>query len=129
MIHDKPTFRVLVVDDELLIRWSINETLTVCGYSVLEAPDGATAVRTLTESAPPIDVILLDYRLPDSKELALLATIRRLAPTTPVILMTAFGTPEIIEGAVTLGVSRVLNKPFDLHELPAFIRDARVPTP
>jgi two-component system response regulator AtoC len=129
MIHDKPTFRVLVVEDELLIRWSINETLTMCGYSVLEAPDGATAVRTLTESAPPIDVILLDYRLPDSKELALLATIRRLAPTTPVILMTAFGTPEIVEGAMTLGVSRVLNKPFDLHDLPAFIQDARVPTP
>jgi DNA-binding NtrC family response regulator len=127
MTRDKPALHVLVVDDERLIRWSINETLTRCGYTVVEAVDGASAVRTLMESAPPIDVILLDYRLSDSKDLEPLATIRRLAPSTPVIMMTAFGTPEMVDGAINLGVSRVLDKPFDLHKLPAFIRDARVP--
>src|SRR6266542_6592338 len=110
--------RVLVVDDEFLIRWSINQTLTQSGHTVVEAPDGATAVRTLTDAAAPIDLVLLDYRLPDSNGVTLLATIRRLAPDSPVIMMTAFGTPEVIKGALDLGVSQVLSKPFEMHDLP-----------
>ena len=115
--------RVLVVDDEFLIRWSINQTLTQSGHTVVEAPDGATAVRTLTDAAAPIDLVLLDYRLPDSNGLTLLATIRRLAPDSPVIMMTAFGTPEVIKGALDLGVSQVLSKPFEMHDLPQLVRE------
>jgi DNA-binding response OmpR family regulator len=115
--------RVLVVDDEFLIRWSINQTLTQSGHTVVEAPDGASAVRTLTDAAAPIDLVLLDYRLPDSNGLTLLATIRRLAPNSPVIMMTAFGTPEVIKGALDLGVSQVLSKPFEMHDLPQLVRE------
>src|SRR5207249_1615367 len=89
-----PILRVLVVDDESLIRWSIAETLADAGHTVIEAGDGATAVQALTASAEPVDAVLLDYRLPDSNDLALLANIRRLSPHSPVILMTAYGTPE-----------------------------------
>jgi DNA-binding response OmpR family regulator len=123
MTQPPPPLRVLVVEDEFLIRWSINETLTQSGHMVVEAPDGASAVRTLTDAVDPIDLVLLDYRLPDSNDLTLLATIRRLAPHSPVIMMTAFGTPEVIKGALDLGVSQVLNKPFEMHDLPALVRE------
>ncbi len=119
-----PTLRVLVVEDELLIRWSIAETLAQAGHTVIEAEDGATAVRTLTGAAEPVDVVVLDYRLPDSEDLTLLANIRRLSPQSAVILMTAYGTPEVTRGALDLGVYRVISKPFEMHDLEALIRQA-----
>ena len=61
--------------------------------------------------------MFLDYRLPDSNDLTLLANIRRISPQSPVILMTAFGTPEVTKAALDLGVSRVLSKPFEMHDL------------
>ena len=72
-----PPCRVLVVDDEALMRWSVAETLAKRGHTVIEAVDGATAKQALTDGADAPDVILLDYRLPDSTGLALLPTLRR----------------------------------------------------
>ena len=60
---------------------------------------------------------MLDYRLPDSNDLTLLATVRRLSPESAVVLMTAFGTPEIAKAALDLGVYQVLHKPFEMHDL------------
>lgn len=115
--------RVLVVDDELLIRWSIAETLKEHGHTVVEAESGAGALRAL-ESSPAVDAVVLDYRLPDTHNLSLLAQIRRVAPRTPVILMTAFGTPEVVEGALDLGAYDVMDKPFDMNELEAVVSRA-----
>ena len=72
--------RVLVVEDELLIRWSIAETLGHLGHTVVQAEDGATAIRTLQSDGTAPDAVVLDYRLPDSNDLTLLTTIRGLAP-------------------------------------------------
>ena len=72
--------RVLVVEDELLIRWSITETLAHAGHTVIEAADGASAIMALKHDAERIDAVVLDYRLPDSDDLTLLATVRRLLP-------------------------------------------------
>lgn len=116
--------RVLVVDDEPLIRWSIAETLKAYGTTVLEAESGAGALRALHESSPSVDAIVLDYRLPDTNSLSLLARIRHLAPRTPVILMTAFSTPELVEDALRLGAYDVMDKPFDLNELETVVTRA-----
>ena len=124
MLEKSPVLRVLVVEDESLIRWSIAEMLSHSGYTVIEAPDGATAVRVLTEMSEPVDVVLLDYRLPDSNDLTLLANVRRLAPQSSVVLMTAFGTPEVVQEARELGVCRVLNKPFDMHDIAGVVLQA-----
>jgi DNA-binding NtrC family response regulator len=112
---------VLVVDDEPLIRWSIAETLGAAGHQVTEAQDAASALRALAD-APDTDLVLLDFRLPDSNDLGLLAEIRRIAPAAPVILMTAFGTPDVTAGALKLGASKVLNKPFNMHDLQDLVR-------
>jgi len=108
--------RILIVDDEPLIRWSIGETLGTAGYGITEAQDAASALQALTDMPEP-DVILLDLRLPDSSDLSLLQTIRSMAPAAAVLVMTAFGTPEIAAEALKLGARGVLTKPFDMRDL------------
>jgi DNA-binding NtrC family response regulator len=115
---------VLVVDDEPLICWSLAETLGDSGDIVTEAGNGAAAVRALSEAKEPIDVVLLDYKLPDVHNLSLLSTVRRLSPVSRVILMSAYATPEIAKDAVALGAERVVNKPIDMHDVPALVHDA-----
>ena len=116
--------RVLVVDDEPLIRWAIAETLAALGYSVVEAGDKESALQVLAETSRPVDVILLDYRLPDSNNLELLSTIRRMTPTSQVIMMTAQGTPDLNKGALERGAYGVLNKPFEMGEMAGVVRHA-----
>jgi DNA-binding NtrC family response regulator len=116
--------RVLVVDDEWLIRWSLAETLAQEGHAVSEACDGKAALTALEGDPGQPDVVLLDYRLPDSNDLTLLAEIRRRAPDAAVILMTAFGTPEIVRGALDLGAFSVVSKPFEVRELAALVEQA-----
>ena len=115
---------VLVVEDELLIRWSIVETLTTGGATVLEASDAATAVTVLAAADQPVDAVILDFRLPDSNDLTLLATIRRLSPESAVVMMTAFGTPEVVRQARALGAHRVIDKPFNMHDLGVVLAEA-----
>ncbi len=120
MMKESPALRVLVVDDELLIRWSLTEALASAGHTVVDASDGKTAMTALSEQGP-MDVVFLDFRLPDSSDLTLLANIRRMSPGSAVILMTAFGTPEVARGALELGARLVLSKPFDMSEIPAVL--------
>lgn len=120
---DREHLRVLVVEDELLIRWSIAETLTDAGHDVVQACDAAGAVQELTSGADP-DVVLLDLRLPDSTDLTLLSNVRRLSPRSAVVLMTAFGTPEVTAEAMHLGACEVMNKPFDIHVVEPTLRRA-----
>jgi two-component system response regulator PilR (NtrC family) len=115
---------LLVVEDEALLRWAIVETLTGAGHSVEQAGDGAAARRAITEATSPIDAVLLDFRLPDSSDLSLLADIRRLSPATAVVMMTAHGTPETLAGARALGVYDILAKPFDVHGVDRILREA-----
>lgn len=123
-VNSPQPLHVLVVDDELLIRWSLAEALTDRGHIVTEAGDAASVRRIIGDPARRPDVVLLDYRLPDSDDLGLLATIRREAPDAQVILMTAFGTPEVVTGALELGAYRVVSKPFEVHDLAALVSEA-----
>jgi DNA-binding NtrC family response regulator len=121
--RNPPVLRVLVVDDEPLIRWSLAETLTELGHVVVESGDGASAIRAL-DAGEPFDAVVLDYRLPDSNDLNLLATIRRVAPQAAVVMMTAFGTAEVTSGAISLGAYRVVAKPFEMHDMAELVLQA-----
>ena len=113
---EKFPIHVLVVDDEPLIRWSVAETLSDLGFDVEEAANAASALRIVTNAALPFGVVILDLRLPDMSDLSLLGTLRQLLPQAHLILMTAFGTPELVASARALGAD-VLAKPFELDEL------------
>ena len=116
--------RILVVDDELLIRWSLGEALTAAGYAVVEGRDAAEARQALRDQDHKPDLVVLDYRLPDSNDLGLLTTIRHEAPTVPVILMTAYGTAEVVKGALDLGAYRVVSKPFEVNDMASLVTEA-----
>jgi DNA-binding NtrC family response regulator len=121
--------KVLIVDDEPLIRWCLSEALRELGFDVAVAGDARTAVETLAGASFLPDVVLLDYRLPDSDGLTLFAKIRALVPNVPVVLMTAFGTPEVTTTALALGAYRVLTKPFDVVDVAALLRNAHTAPP
>jgi DNA-binding NtrC family response regulator len=116
---------VLVVDDEALIRWSLTELLGERGYMVTEAGDARMAVAAVKAAAHPFDVVLLDYRLPDSADLRLLETVRQLAPTSQVIMITAHSSPELMQGAAALGAFKVISKPFEVEKVAELVNQAR----
>ena len=116
---------VLVVDDEALIRWSVSEMLGERGYVVTEAGSARMALDAVRNAHEPFDVVLLDYRLPDSADLRLLQTVRSLTPTSQVIMITAHNSPELAQGATALGAYRVISKPFEVDSLAALVKQAR----
>jgi two-component system, NtrC family, response regulator AtoC len=116
---------VLVVDDEALIRWSLAEMLGERGYTVTEAGDARMALAAIENAEEPFDVVLLDYRLPDSADLRLLEKVRHLAPSSQVIMITAHNSPELAQGATALGAYCVISKPFEVESLAALVNQAR----
>ena len=114
---------VLIVDGEPLIRWSIAETLADAGCDVAEAGDAREALERIA-AAPAPDVILLDFRSPDSSDLRLLEAIRRVAPQSSVIVMTAYGTSDIWADAIALGAYRVVNKPIEMSDIVLLVQEA-----
>jgi DNA-binding NtrC family response regulator len=106
--------RVLVVDDEPLIRWAASSTLVDAGFVVVEASDVAGARQLLGREE--LDLALLDFRLPDGDGVALMHEIQRAHPQCRFIMMTAFRTPELTAHAATQHVP-VLDKPFGMPDL------------
>jgi len=109
--------RVLVAEDEALIRMDLVETLGELGFEVVAvARDGRTAVRQASEQAP--HVALLDIKMPDMDGLAAAAEIVAMQ-TTAVVMLTAFSQPELIQRAIAVGAMGYLVKPFKPEELRA----------
>ena len=110
-----PSATLLIVDDEELVRWSLRERFRRDGYTIVEAGTCAAAIEHVASGV--VDLILLDYRLPDGDGLTLLRRIKESNPDTPVILMTAFSTVENAVEAMKHGAYHYLNKPFNLDEV------------
>jgi DNA-binding NtrC family response regulator len=115
---------VLVVDDEMLIRWAVAESLVAAGFVVVQAGSAAEALARLAGRIAPVAVALLDLRLPDSTDFGLLRRVIALDPACRVILMTADGTPGVLEDAIRAGAFGALAKPFDLHVVTTLVRQA-----
>jgi len=112
---------ILVVDDEELIRWSLSERLTEEGYRVVQAENARTALERHAEG---VDLVLLDYKLPDGDGLAVLKEIKQREPDTLVILLTAHSTVDTAVEAMKQGAYHYANKPFDLDEIVLLVEKA-----
>jgi len=111
--------RVLIIDDEENIRQMIRLTLEAAGYEVGEAEDGIEAFAILGGDAS-WNVILLDQRLPLMEGTQVLRRISVLAPSVPVVMMTAFASVELAVEAMKLGATDFLRKPMT----PEVVRNA-----
>ena len=113
---------ILVVDDEHLIRWSVEQVLRREGFGVLQAGTGADALRLAQAEAP--DLVLLDIRLPDGDGLEILERLRAGDPDLPVIMITAHGGVESAVRAMKLGAHDYIIKPVNFEEMTIAIRKA-----
>jgi two-component system response regulator AtoC len=116
-----PKATILVVDDEPLIRWSLSERLKSEGYDVLEADTGKAALEKLAEG---VDLVLLDYRLPDTDGVSVLRKVKEFDQDILVILLTAYASVETAVEAMKLGAYHFANKPFNLDEVAATVERA-----
>ncbi|MEE9218425.1 MAG: sigma-54 dependent transcriptional regulator [Acidobacteriota bacterium] len=116
------TERVLVVDDEKLIRWSVRQNLERAGYQVVEAGDGEQAMHILDREGA--DLVLLDVRLPGKSGLQVLEHVTTQYPEIPAILMTAYSSVEEAVGAMKGGAFDYLVKPFNQDEVLVLVRKA-----
>lgn len=112
---------ILVVDDEQLIRWSIRAHLEQAGFKVVVAENGKSALDSFDEN---VRLALVDFRLPDTDGLELIRRLKQQRPDCQVILMTAFGSPEVAEQAVATGAFRVVDKPFNLDDMTHLVEEA-----
>jgi DNA-binding NtrC family response regulator len=120
--------RVLVVDDEGLLRWSLAETLADAGYQVVQAQNGREARTAIADDEHPIDVMLVDLKLPDTDGLQLVREARRRCLTCPIIVMTAYGSADTLDAAVAVGAHGVVAKPFDLEDMLRLVRQVCPPS-
>ena len=105
--------KVLVVEDEKLVNWSLVTSLTQWGFAVHSVFNGRDAVNELDKSG--FDVVLLDYQLPDMDGLSVARRVRHLQPDAVVVLLTSFQLSELPpeQGLIDY----YLNKPVDLGQL------------
>lgn len=111
----KPKYKVLIVDDEKLLRWSIVQKLKEWGFLPFEARNGKEALTVYASRVP--DIILLDLKLPDMDGIEILKTIHTSDPDTPIIIITAFGGIEDAVQAMKASAHDFFSKPIDFTKL------------
>jgi DNA-binding NtrC family response regulator len=116
------TGEILVVDDDARMRELIVRVLAREGYAVRPLPRGQEALQALEEG--PVDLVVSDIRMPEMDGLTLLQEVRRLAPETSVLMMTAFGSIDTAVQAIKAGAYDYLTKPFKNDELIVVVRRA-----
>ncbi|HYB72034.1 MAG TPA: response regulator, partial [Candidatus Sulfotelmatobacter sp.] len=118
MTTEKP--RVLVVDDEEIVRESLTDWLAEEGCAVEAVPDGASAIRRLGEEE--WAVLLVDLKMPGIDGLQVLAEARKLQPDATAVMMTAYASVDTAVQAMKLGAYDYLVKPFEPEELSHMVR-------
>jgi len=106
---------VLVVDDDVLVRWSLSQALASRGFQVLEAGSGKEALQLALEQRCAVAVI--DWSLPDTDGLALLTAIAQACPGCRLLLLTAYLSDDLTARALERGAAQVLGKPFEVDDV------------
>lgn len=114
------TSKILIVDDEKDMCWTLSKFLEKQGYATIAVQDGEAAIqKVITES---LKLVLLDIQMPGKDGLKVLEEIRRFEKDLPVVLITGYGSPEVAAKAIQLGANDYLSKPFDNKTLLEMVR-------
>jgi two-component system response regulator HydG len=114
--------KILVVDDEQSHRTMLKAVLGREGYEVSEADDGTSAVKAVEND--PFDLILMDIRMIDMDGIEAVGEIKKISPSIPVIMMTAYASVKTAVEALKSGAYDYLTKPLDIDELKILIKKA-----
>jgi two-component system response regulator HydG len=116
------TLRALVVDDVIEMAQTVADDLQEAGFEVDVVDGGAAALARL--AAEPADVVVTDLRMKTMDGLEVLEAVKRLDPTVPVVIMTAFGGIESAVEAMRRGAFHYLTKPFELESMRSLVQRA-----
>lgn len=119
---DLPEAKILIVDDEKLLRWSLQQNLSKEGYTVITAEKGLEGLNIFKEEAP--DITLLDIHLPDVSGITVLQGIKEIDKDTLVIMITAFGDIQTAVKTIKLGAYDFVEKPFNVDKLKILVAKA-----
>ncbi len=114
--------RILIIDDEKAIRWSLGEALKNAQYEVEEAENGKMGIKLFQDD--PADLVILDLKLPDIDGLKVLKKLKGIERDVPVIMMTAYGEVETAVEAIKGGSYDFVLKPFQLEKMKVTIKNA-----
>ncbi len=120
MEHTPPPGRILIVDDEPAMRATLDEILSGEGFEVMTAAGGEAALATLRQE--PVDLMLLDLRMPGMSGLEVIEQAQKIAPDTVVVMLTAYGTLESAISAMRQGAFDYLLKPCAPPEIVKTVR-------
>lgn len=108
---------VLIVDDDLRILRALDRVLAGEGASVIEASWGGDALDLLTERRMRVDLVITDLRMPFVSGMTVVYAIHKILPALPIIVLTAFGSPDVKAECFRQGASAFLEKPLNSAEL------------
>ena len=114
--------RILIVDDEKLVRWALTQKCTEYGYQSVEAESGEEALRLLQGES--VDAVLLDVHLPDLSGLEVLEKLKQAGETRSIIMMTADPQLDDVKAALRMGAYDFVSKPINFEELGVTLQNA-----
>ena len=107
--------RVLVIDDEASMRFTLEAVLGDAGHELETADGGAAGIKAFEERGA--DVVITDLAMPEIDGMKVLATLRAQDPTVPVMMLTAHGSERVAVAAMKAGAFDYIPKPFDPDEI------------
>jgi DNA-binding response OmpR family regulator len=116
--------KILVIDDDKLIRSMVSQTLIAQGHEVIEAGDGNEGIDIYCRSQP--DLVITDIIMPEKEGLETIKEIRDRSPQARILAISGggrLGTMDFLQIARKLGADRILHKPFDPDELLDMVED------
>lgn len=112
--------KILIIDDNKFLRFTLSALLEDSGFSPLTAADPEKAIKEINSKHP--DLIILDKKLSGSDGFDLLPELKRINKDVPVILLTAYADPQTEQQALKLGADAFVSKPFDNDDFIDVIR-------
>ncbi len=115
-------YKVLIVDDEQSVRYSFKKLLGTSNYELIEASNAETALATFNRERP--NLVILDIEMPGKDGIQVLKELKEISPSTPVIIITAYGSGDRVIKAMKYGAYEYVEKPFDIPRLISIIDEA-----